>query len=77
MKRIIQSSEAPAAVGPYSQAVVAGDLLFTSGQVAIDPTTGKLAWEVPLEDVIGPRLVSEKDWYRVDLDYRTQDGGRE
>ncbi len=42
MKRIIHTDEAPAAVGPYSQAVRAGELLFVSGQVGIDPRTGSL-----------------------------------
>ena len=42
MKRIISTDKAPAAVGPYSQAVVAGDMLFISGQIPIDPATGKM-----------------------------------
>ena len=42
MKKIIQSSRAPAAIGPYSQAVEANGMLFISGQVAIDPDTGKV-----------------------------------
>lgn len=41
-KEVISTPNAPAAVGPYSQAVRAGDLLFLSGQVALDPATGKL-----------------------------------
>lgn len=41
-KTIIHTDDAPAAVGPYSQAVRAGNLLFTAGQVALDPATGKL-----------------------------------
>ena len=40
MKKIIDTGEAPAAVGAYSQAVKAGDLIFTSGQLPIDPETG-------------------------------------
>ena len=40
MKRIIHSKNAPDAVGPYSQAVEAGGMLFISGQVPIDPATG-------------------------------------
>src|SRR5271168_1185717 len=39
-KSIIQTTEAPAAIGPYSQAVKAGNLLFISGQIPIDPETG-------------------------------------
>lgn len=38
----IKTSRAPAAIGPYSQAIQSGDLLFLSGQVPIDPATGEL-----------------------------------
>jgi len=41
-KKIIETPNAPAAIGPYSQAVIAGDLLFTSGALPIDPATGKM-----------------------------------
>jgi 2-iminobutanoate/2-iminopropanoate deaminase len=40
--RRIETSNAPAAIGPYSQAVVAGQFLFTAGQIALDPATGQL-----------------------------------
>ena len=40
--KIIQTHNAPAAVGPYSQAVVAGEMFFTSGQLGIDPETNVL-----------------------------------
>lgn len=39
---IIHSSQAPAAIGPYSQAIRSGNLLFASGQIPIDPATGKI-----------------------------------
>ena len=42
IKKIIKTDKAPSAIGPYSQAVIAGDLLFTSGQLPIDPATGKM-----------------------------------
>jgi 2-iminobutanoate/2-iminopropanoate deaminase len=42
MKQAISSPGAPKAIGPYSQAVKAGQLLFLSGQVALDPATGQL-----------------------------------
>lgn len=42
MKEIINTNKAPAAIGPYSQGVWAGDLLFTSGQVALIPETGEM-----------------------------------
>jgi 2-iminobutanoate/2-iminopropanoate deaminase len=41
MKKIY-TENAPAAIGPYSQAIVHGDLVFTSGQIPIDPTTGNV-----------------------------------
>ncbi len=41
-KAIIHSKEAPSAVGPYSQAVAAGGLVFVSGQIPLDPDTGAL-----------------------------------
>lgn len=40
--RTVQTPSAPAAIGPYSQAIVHGDLVFCSGQVAIDPATGQV-----------------------------------
>jgi len=44
MKDIV-SKNAPAPIGPYSQAIVAGNLLFVSGQVAIDPASGELVMD--------------------------------
>ena len=38
-----QTDKAPAAIGPYSQAIAAGGLLFTSGQIPLDPATGEVA----------------------------------
>ena len=43
MKIIIETPNAPAPIGPYSQAVLSGNTLFVSGQIAIDPKTGTLA----------------------------------
>ncbi len=42
MKKIINTSKAPAPIGPYNQAVLSGNTLYTSGQIALDPTTGAL-----------------------------------
>ena len=42
MKKIITTDNAPAPIGPYNQAVLLGDLLYTSGQIAINPKTGAL-----------------------------------
>ena len=41
-KQVIQSPDAPAAIGPYSQAILAGNTLYMSGQIPLDPATGKL-----------------------------------
>lgn len=43
MKKIISTDKAPGAIGPYSQAVKAGDFLYVSGQIPIDPATGEFA----------------------------------
>ena len=42
MKKIITTDKAPAPIGPYNQAVLSGNTLYTSGQIAINPETGKL-----------------------------------
>jgi len=42
MKKIIATDKAPAAIGPYSQAVQYGNLLFVSGQIALDPASGDI-----------------------------------
>lgn len=40
--RIVHTEKAPAAIGPYSQAIIAGNFLFTAGQIALDPATGQI-----------------------------------
>ena len=45
MKKIIETNNAPAPIGPYSQAVLSGNTLYTSGQIAINPKSGKLILE--------------------------------
>jgi 2-iminobutanoate/2-iminopropanoate deaminase len=42
-KLVIATASAPAAIGPYSQAIRTGNLIFTAGQIALDPATGQLA----------------------------------
>ncbi len=42
MKKIINTDQAPAAIGTYSQAIIHGNTLFTSGQIPIDPATGEM-----------------------------------
>ena len=45
MKKIITTTKAPAPIGPYNQAVLSGNTLYTSGQIAINPETGELVLE--------------------------------
>ncbi|WNW02014.1 Rid family detoxifying hydrolase [Tenacibaculum sp. HL-MS23] len=45
MKKIITTSKAPAPIGPYNQAVLSGNTLYTSGQIALDPKTGELVMD--------------------------------
>ncbi|MFV8362301.1 RidA family protein [Flavobacterium sp. ZT3P35] len=55
MKKIIFTANAPAPIGPYNQAVLKGDTLYTSGQIAIDPISGELVMgsiEVETEQVM-------------------------
>ena len=40
MKKVIKTAKAPSAIGPYSQAIQVGNLVYTSGQIPIDPSTG-------------------------------------
>lgn len=49
MKKVISTQEAPAAIGPYSQGIVAGPFLYASGQIPIDPATGEIKGEDILE----------------------------
>jgi 2-iminobutanoate/2-iminopropanoate deaminase len=48
-REIVSAPAAPAAIGPYSHAVRAGELLFCSGQIALDPSTGELAGDSAAE----------------------------
>ena len=45
MKQVINTNNAPAPIGPYSQAIAAGNFLFVSGQIPVDPSTGELVSE--------------------------------
>jgi len=52
MKKIFRTDEAPAPIGPYSQAVSAGNFLFVSGQIALVPSTGELVLSNVREETI-------------------------
>lgn len=41
--KVVYTSNAPAAIGPYSQAMITGNLLYTSGQIPVDPATGNIS----------------------------------
>ena len=43
MMKVLNTEKAPAAIGPYSQGLVSGDIVFGSGQIPVDPQTGKIA----------------------------------
>ena len=47
--KVVSTPKAPAAIGPYSQAWVAGDFLFTSGQIPVDPATGNIPEGITLQ----------------------------
>ncbi|MBQ1734177.1 MAG: RidA family protein [Lachnospiraceae bacterium] len=42
MMKVVSTDKAPAAIGPYSQGIIAGDMLFASGQIPINPATGEV-----------------------------------
>ena len=55
MMKVVYTEQAPAAIGPYSQAIILNDVLFTSGQIPVDPATGEIAGdtiEVQAEQVM-------------------------
>ena len=45
-KKIISTEKAPSAIGPYSQGIIIGDMVFTSGQIPINPATGELITDI-------------------------------
>jgi len=59
MKKIVETDNAPAAIGPYSQAIQFSGLLFVSGQIAIDPKTGEFV-EGGIEEQTGQVLENLK-----------------
>lgn len=46
MKKVISTTAAPGAIGPYSQAIDLGNMVYASGQIPIDPATGKMAGDI-------------------------------
>ena len=52
--KVVSTSNAPAAIGPYSQAIDLGNMVFVSGQIPVDPATGKMADTVEEQAAIPP-----------------------
>jgi len=50
VKRVVSSDAAPQAIGPYSQAIAAGDLIFLSGQIGLEPASGLLVSGTPADE---------------------------
>ena len=46
---VVYTDKAPAAIGPYSQAIILNGVLFTSGQIPVDPATGEIGKDTPLK----------------------------
>jgi len=82
MRRIVETATAPEPVGPYSQAVIAGDVVFLAGQIGLDPATGRLVAGGTAAEVaqvlanltavlraagVGPEAVVKTTIYLVDL----------
>ena len=59
MKKVISTTKAPSAIGPYSQAIQVGNLIYTSGQIPIDPATGVFA-EGGIKEQIRQSLLNVK-----------------
>ena len=59
MKKVINTKAAPAAIGPYSQAIRVGNLVYTSGQIPIDPATGRFV-EGGVKEQTGQSLLNVK-----------------
>ena len=70
--KTISTTKAPAAIGPYSQAIKVGNLLYTSGQLPIDPATGAFP-----EGGIKERMHAARTGYRQQQDQRMQSMQRE
>ncbi|MBR2762612.1 MAG: RidA family protein [Solobacterium sp.] len=52
MAKVISTDKAPAAVGPYSQALMAGNILFASGQIPLNPATGEIVGDTAAEQAV-------------------------
>ena len=66
MKKVISTTKAPSAIGPYSQAIQVGNLVYTSGQIPIDPATGVFVEggikEQTRQSLLNVKAVLEEAW---------------
>ena len=69
MKTVISTTEAPAAIGPYSQGIATGSFVFCSGQIPLNPATGKLVGddislqtEQVLQNIVAVLGAQGSDW---------------
>ena len=64
MKKVISTTNAPAAIGPYSQAIEANGFVFASGQIPVNPETGEIpeGIEAQAEQVMKKQAYSSKTW---------------
>ena len=67
MKKVIFTEKAPAAIGPYSQAIEANGMVFLSGQLPVDPATGEFAPGGVAEQTAHVLRISRVYWLRLDL----------
>ena len=75
--KIVHTDQAPAAIGPYSQGIVANGFLFTAGQIAIDPATGQVVQGdvVAQTERVMTNLAAVLDDRRRDVEGRREDDG--
>lgn len=62
MRKTVSTDQAPAAIGPYAQANIFGDLIFTSGQIPLDPATGQIVGSTIEEQTIRSLKISKPFW---------------
>ena len=69
--KVISTKKAPAAIGPYSQAIQVGNLVYTSGQIPLDPATGVFV-EGGIKEKNG-RVAMNEAWGKINFDFSTND----
>ena len=70
-KKIISTPKAPAAIGPYSQAIKIGNFLYTSGQISLDAEKMEMCKKIPVGAVIGWSTTDKKSYNNNILKFET------